>query len=186
MKKRQKGIKPRVIRVAVLCGGISPEREVSLKSGKRIAEALRRIGYSVATVDPSENYAEKEMRFYAPRTRLCPCQIRASRQRNSFKHGKSQEFTLSALSYCQRADVAFMALHGGAGEDGRIAAVLECFGIPHTGSKHKGLCISMDKSLSKRLMIESGIPTPEYKFIPCTGHPTSQNTVNPCKTQRYQ
>ncbi|MBQ9116405.1 MAG: D-alanine--D-alanine ligase [Clostridia bacterium] len=185
MKKNQRqrdGKRPQAvscIKVAVLCGGISPERKVSIKSGKRIAEALRRLGYSVATVDPSVNYAEREMRFYDSHIRLCPCERRASRRKNCHKHGKSQEFTASALSYCQRADVVFMALHGGAGEDGRIAATLECFGIPHTGSDYRGLCISMDKALSKRLMKEAGIPTPEYEFIQRRDSKTHDDTVNP-------
>ena len=152
-------------RIAVLCGGISPEREVSLRSGERIAAALRRRGYRVAIVDPSADYSEKEMRFYIRHRRVCSCEIRKKRRSSYRTHGKSRCFTASALQFCQRSDAVFMALHGGAGEDGRIAAALECFGIPHTGSDHKGLCVSMDKALSKRLMAEAGIPTPEYVLL---------------------
>ena len=179
-------------KIAVLMGGNSPEREVSLKSGKRIAEALRKRGYAVATVDPSREYRDEEMVFYQSeppytrcrkkrRRRSCHhCQKRAYCSNgeagfstdstcNSAKptHSNTQtvEFTASSIKFCQKAHVVFMALHGGAGEDGRIAAVLECLGIPHTGSDHKGLCISMDKPLSKRILLQHGIPTPCFVVI---------------------
>ena len=61
--------------------------------------------------------------------------------------------------------MVFPALHGGAGEDGRIAAVLECLGIAHTGSDHKGLCVSMDKLLSKRIFLQSKIATPCFVVV---------------------
>ncbi len=164
---KQKG--SRKLRIAVLCGGDSPEREVSLRSGERIASALRRRGYLVAPVDPSAEYVKKAIRFYRHPRCTCPCEKRAELHNKRTRcrgHGKSPLFTASSLYFCSQAHVVFMALHGGAGEDGRIAAVLECMGIPHTGSDHRGLCISMDKALSKRLMTEAGIPTPEYTFLP--------------------
>ena len=165
MKERRN----RRIRVAVLCGGDSPEREVSLRSGERIASALRRRGYLVATVDPSAEYTEREMQFTAVPFRKRPCRARKNRRgipRACERHGNSPHFTLSAALFCKKSDAVFLALHGGAGEDGRIAAALECMGIPHTGSDHKGLCLSMDKLISKRLMTEAGIPTPEYVLLP--------------------
>ena len=167
-------------KVAVLCGGDSPERQVSIKSGGRVAEALRRRGYSVATVDPSKEYKDKEMRFTRRAPRLCHCEIRAklSAERN-VKCGKLPRFTASSLCFCEKADVVFLALHGGAGEDGRIAAVLECMGIPHTGSDHRGLCLSMDKVISKRLMKEAGILTPEYIALSSVcGEKNGDNAVN--------
>ena len=171
--KRGAKCKPRV---AVLCGGNSPEREVSLASGKRIAEALRRCGYLVAVIDPLWEYKEKEMCFTRHPARVCPCVCRArSRAKRTEQCGKSSQFTASSLCFCRKADAVFLALHGGAGEDGRIAAVLECMGIPHTGSSYKGLCLSMDKVISKRLMTEAGILTPEYSVLyPIHGN----NTVN--------
>jgi len=66
------------------------------------------------------------------------------------------------MQYCKKSDIVFNALHGGAGEDGRIAAALECLGIPFTGSGYRGLCLSMDKIISKRLLGCSGILTPEF------------------------
>ena len=179
-------------KIAVLMGGNSPEREVSLKSGSRIAEALRKRGYAVATVDPSREYGEDEMIFSQNGQLLTQCRRKRGKKRNcrncpkrtycsggrfstdstygcdvktARKNTKNTEFTASSIKFCQKAHVVFMALHGGAGEDGRIAAVLECLGIPHTGSDHKGLCISMDKLLSKRILLQHSIPTPCFSVI---------------------
>ena len=177
-------------RIAVLMGGNSPEREVSLRSGKRIAEALRSKGYSVAAVDPSQEYAEEETLFSddtptppkrsqkrgkRKNCRNCPkrayCRDRASvistvsSDKTTPTNKKNAVFTASSIRFCQKADLVFLALHGGAGEDGRIAAVLECLGIPHTGSDHKGLCVSMDKLLSKRILLQSEIPTPCFVTV---------------------
>ena len=186
-------VNPRNFRkIAVLMGGNSPEREVSLRSGKRIAEALRKRGYSVATVDPSHEYRDEEMVFYQSEPPHTPCRKKRRRRNcrncpkraycpnggtefstDSTRHStkpthintKTVEFTASSIKFCQKSHTVFMALHGGAGEDGRIAAVLECLGIPHTGSDHKGLCISMDKPLSKRILLQLGIPTPCFVVI---------------------
>lgn len=62
---------------------------------------------------------------------------------------------------CEAADVTFLALHGGAGEDGRISALLETLGIKHTGSDYASCHLAMDKALSKAMFRQSGIPTPE-------------------------
>lgn len=179
-------------KIVVLMGGNSPEREVSLKSGSRIAEALRKRGYTVATVDPSREYGEDEMIFSQNGQLPTQCRRKRGKKRNcrncpqraccsggrfstdstygcdvktARKNTKNREFTASSIKFCQKAHVVFMALHGGAGEDGRIAAVLECLGIPHTGSDHKGLCISMDKLLSKRILLQHAIPTPCFSVI---------------------
>lgn len=146
-----------ILNIAVLCGGNSPEREVSLKSGERVTDALRRKGYRAVTVDPCKEYGNLPTADVFSRQ---PIPISISEKK------KSAEFTASSLNICQSADCVFLALHGGAGENGMIAAVLECNGIKHTGSRFKGMCISMDKLISKRLIEAIGIHTPEYVFIP--------------------
>ena len=173
----------KIMKIAVLSGGNGAEREVSLKSGIRVAEALRRNGHAVAIIDPTSVYEEKEMQFQGEhRTAIgrgseSPCSIckktsrcRKKRNRRSTakpipRIDKSREFTESSIKFCRKADIVFMALHGGAGEDGRIAAALECMGIRHTGSGHKGLCISMDKLISKRLFLQASIPTPCFCIL---------------------
>lgn len=160
----------KILNIAVLCGGNSPEKNVSIKSGERVAEALRRKGYNAITVDPCTEYEEgADVGVFSHQPTPLP----------SAKTEKSIEFTASSLKICKLSDAVFMALHGGAGENGMIAAVLECNGIKHTGSKFKGMCISMDKCISKKLIEAAGILTPEYVYIPEKKKKTDTSPIIP-------
>jgi D-alanine-D-alanine ligase len=111
-------------RVAVLKGGRSLERQVSLRSGARVEDALERLGHHVVAVDVSPDLI----------TRL-------------------REAT---------PDVAFIAMHGRDGEDGTVQELLEILDIPYTGSGVLACMRATDKVLAKHLMLEAGIPTPEF------------------------
>jgi D-alanine-D-alanine ligase len=113
-----------VSRVAVLKGGRSLERQVSLKSGARVEDALARLGHEVVSIDVGADLIE-QLRSAAP-------------------------------------EVAFVALHGRDGEDGTVQELLELLGIPHTGSGILPCVRCWDKVLAKYLMVEAGIPTPEF------------------------
>jgi len=114
-------------RVAVLMGGPSEEHDVSLKSGKAVAEALRRAGYPVVeVVIEGEDLRE-----------------------------------LDGLSF----DVAFVAMHGRFGEDGRLASLLEERGIPYTGSGPDASRLAMDKVAAKRMFEAFGTPPPPYLVL---------------------
>jgi D-alanine-D-alanine ligase len=113
-----------VSRVAVLKGGRSLERQVSLKSGARVEDALERLGHDVVAIDVGLDLI--------PRLREA------------------------------RVDVAFIAMHGRDGEDGTVQELLEILGIPYTGSGVLACVRAMDKVLAKHLMIEAGIPTPDF------------------------
>jgi len=112
------------LRVAVLLGGDSPEREISLASGTCVASALRSAGHRVETIDP----AGVEL-----------------------PHVDWQQF-----------DVAFIALHGGAGEDGRVQKTLDTLGVPYTGSGPAASALAMCKSAAKQRWVETGVPTPDF------------------------
>lgn len=73
---------------------------------------------------------------------------------------------LGNLAEVRDADVAFLALHGGRGEDGTIQAILETIGIPYTGSGPIASGIAMDKDASKRLFRDAGVPTPRWLMAP--------------------
>jgi D-alanine-D-alanine ligase len=111
-------------RVAVLKGGRSFERQVSLRSGARVQDALERLGHEVVAIDAGVDLVR--------------------RLRDS------------------RPEVAFVALHGRDGEDGTVQELLEIAGIPYTGSGVLGCVRASDKVLAKHLMLEAGIPTPEF------------------------
>ena len=112
--------------IAVLLGGPSSEREISLRSGTAVANALRSRGYRVTEV----------------------------------LVGTDSAFTLPA-----DVDVAFVAMHGRFGEDGTIQRLLRAQGIRHTGSPPAACATAFDKSKSKPLMVQAGIPTPPFEFL---------------------
>lgn len=115
--------------VAVIYGGRSAERAVSLESGTRVAQALANKGYSVVKVDLYGEDAKQD-----PVKQLMEAKF----------------------------DIAFIALHGGEGEDGRVQALLDMLEKPYTGSLPLASGFAMDKALTKRYWQGIGIPTPNY------------------------
>jgi D-alanine-D-alanine ligase len=111
-------------RVAVLKGGPSLERQVSLRSGARVEDALERLGHEVAPIDAGTDLIPR-LRDVDP-------------------------------------DVAFVVMHGRGGEDGTVQELLEILGIPYTGSGVLACARCMDKVLTKHLLRDAGIPTPEF------------------------
>jgi D-alanine-D-alanine ligase len=73
---------------------------------------------------------------------------------------------LGELPAVRQTDVVFLALHGGAGEDGRLQALLDLVGVPYTGSGYLGSGLAMDKQISKQLFERAGVPTPAYCLAP--------------------
>lgn len=153
------------MKIAVLAGGLSPERDVSLSSGAMIATALSNRGHKVAYVDilsnidvesiPSLFLDGHEYSYKIPSVPPDLEQIKkdAGLGDRLVGHG--------ILHLCEAADVTFLALHGGAGEDGRISALLETFGIKHTGSDFASCHLAMDKEFSKTVFEHEGIRTPK-------------------------
>ena len=148
------------MKVTVLMGGISAERQVSLASGLGVVEALHARGHEVTAVDAASG------------KRLRPGEIKVYLLSPDDDALTSQEFDVerysSAVSKASlgRADVVFVALHGTFGEDGTIQALLDLAGIPYTGSGMLASALAMNKHVSKRLFREQGIPTPRWLEVP--------------------
>jgi D-alanine-D-alanine ligase len=75
---------------------------------------------------------------------------------------------LRDLAAVREADVLFLSLHGGRGEDGTIQTILEVLGVPYTGSRALGSGMAMDKDVSKRLFRASGVETADWLMTPAT------------------
>ena len=161
------------MKIVVLAGGLSPERNVSLSSGAMVAEALRSRGHRVALVDlyfGMEDWAGTPEALYdAPAPEVwrrvdhaAPdlAEVRARRKWKS-----ESQFGPGVLELCAGADAVFLALHGACGEDGRVQAALDLMGIPYTGSGYLGSAIAMDKDLTKRLCAQAGIATPRWQLL---------------------
>jgi D-alanine-D-alanine ligase len=149
------------MRIAVLMGGTSAERDVSLASGIRVTQALRSIGHEVSAVDTASGLlsaTDEAALLGGGVLKTIPPDVQAL-----MRLDQQLPTRLGALA---DVDVVFLALHGGRGEDGTIQALLDLTGVPYTGSGHLASALAMDKDLSKRLFREAGVPTPEWLMAP--------------------
>jgi D-alanine-D-alanine ligase len=140
------------MRVAVLLGGVSEEREVSLSSGLAVIRALRERGHHVDAIDTARGFVPE-----AEEKDLLPEGVHAAPPEHIDSFLSPHE--LGSIPQVAAADVAFLALHGGIGEDGTLQALLDLQGIRYTGSGVLGSAIAMDKDVSKRLLRDSEVPT---------------------------
>ncbi len=161
------------MRIVVLAGGISTERDVSLNSGSMIYRALKERGHRAVLLDVYLGY-EKDVEDIFELETDWACQIgavgeqcpdleavKALRRKESGGLGREAGFFgPNVLSACKMADCVFLALHGANGEDGRIQACFDLLGIPYTGADFVGSCLAMDKGIAKDLFATYGIPTP--------------------------
>ena len=153
------------LRIVVLMGGTSSERDVSLATGIRCAEALRECGHTVTAVDPARGeISDAEQRALASGTvvHVAPPSQDALRRMAS----EALPRLAGLLPRRGEADAVFLGLHGGIGEDGTIQAMLDLAGIPYTGSGHLASALAMDKDLSKQLFRQAGVPTADWLMAP--------------------
>jgi D-alanine-D-alanine ligase len=151
------------VKIAVLFGGTSEERDVSIASAAQIIPALRRLGHDVSAVDTATGRLDSaaEQRLLA--TGIAP-QPPSDAQIASVR-GRAVALSAGAFNI-REVELVFLALHGGAGEDGRIQAMLDLAGLAYTGSNHIASAAAMDKDLSKRLFRSVEVPTPDWLMAP--------------------
>lgn len=145
-------------------GGTSAERDVSLASGLRVAAALRSCGHTVTAMDTVHGAlteAEEGALLASGVMRALPPEQETLAQLAA----QTLPATVRAMPAKAEADVVFLGLHGGQGEDGTVQALLDLTGVPYTGSGHLASALAMDKDLSKRLFREAGIPTPDWHML---------------------
>ncbi len=153
--------------IVVLAGGLSPERDVSLSTGTMVTNALRSKGHNAVLVDlffgmetlpanPADAFAVSGMmpQFAVPEKAPDLDAVRASR-----KAGFSGQIGTGVLELCRAADVTFLALHGGIGENGTLQAFFDLCDIRYTGSPSIGCALAMDKCVTKSLFRSKGILT---------------------------
>ena len=152
--------------IAVLCGGLSNERNVSISSGTGIARALRERGHRVAVVDLFLGYTEpfdKPEDVFTTENSLPQFMVAEQTPELSELRALRPDGGLvgpNVLDICRAADFVFLAMHGEEGENGKLQALLDMYGIRYTGSGCLGSAIAMNKSISKTLLRAAGIPVP--------------------------
>lgn len=180
--------------IVVLAGGLSPERDVSLSTGTMVTNALRKQGHNAILIDlffgmdPLPNPIEQAFAvdgflppFSVPEAEPNLAQVRSARA-----GGFSEQIGSGVLELCRAADLTFLALHGGVGENGSLQSFFDLCDIPYTGSPSIGCALAMDKAVSKSLLRSEGILTADWAVarkgvpfdsdhfpIPCVVKPNS-------------
>ena len=151
------------MKIAVLFGGTSDERDVSIASGSEVVRALREAGHDVVPVDTATGVLDAAREAELLRSGVSP--VPPERDRLDLLE-TGDPTALTRAPELEGVDVLFLALHGGAGEDGTLQALLDLVGIPYTGSGPLGSAMAMDKDVTKRLLRDAGVPTPEWRMAP--------------------
>lgn len=154
------------MRATVLTGGTSAERDVAIASAVQVVRALRGRGHAVSVVDTARGFIPP-----ADEPKLLSATVGTTPPSSEELVALERGMLLSGLGSVpaiRDADVLFLALHGGRGEDGTLQALLEVVGLPYTGSGPLGSALAMDKDVSKRLFRQAGIPTADWLMAPVT------------------
>lgn len=140
------------LRVGVLMGGKSPEREVSFNSGRTVCDHLDTTRYHVIPIFQTQDGTLYQL----------PLKFLHRGKITDFAHRLETEATLIQWDGLKElVDFVYIALHGRYGEDGTVQGTLELLDIPYLGSKVLGSALGMDKAFHKKLLSGAGIKTPQ-------------------------
>ena len=158
------------MKIVVLAGGLSTERDVSFKTGEMVTKALRENGHQVILLDVFMGYSNKEEDLTGIFDRAEAVSVKVAaipetapdleKVKAQRKDQSDNFFGPNVINMCRMADIVFMALHGENGENGKIQATFDLFGIKYTGTGYLSSALAMDKGMSKQLFLANGIPTP--------------------------
>lgn len=166
---------PTNLDIVVLCGGLSTQRNISLKSGKEVADSLKEIGFNVILLDSFMGYSDEEIiikdAFKEPdkysldikETTTEIADLWAVKKRR--KDQSSSYFGPNVLSICKQADIVFISLLGGDAENGKLQATFDLLGIDYTGCDFFSSALSTNKYVSKQVLAKNGIPVPDGYLI---------------------
>ncbi len=163
---------PGNLNIVVLAGGLSNERNLSLKTGVTVADILKNRGNNVILLDSFMGYSESEELLpdnvfdnpskYSLNPGDIPNEIPdlwATRKRRKDQSGAY--FGPNVLQICRQSDLIFIALHGAEGENGKVQAAFDLLGLDYTGCDYFSSAISSNKGTAKQLMREVGVPVPD-------------------------
>lgn len=150
------------MKIVVLCGGTSTERDVSLVTGAGVCKALRSKNHQAVLIDvflgheginadtiyDSEFSVDAELEYIKDK----------SKDLESLKKSRKEFFGPGVLDLCKTCDIVFMGLHGACGEDGKVQATLNLMGVKYTGADYLESAIAMDKALTRKIFAADGVP----------------------------
>ena len=150
------------MKIVVLCGGTSTERDVSLVTGSDVCRALRSKGHKAVLIDvfvghknidtdkifDEEFSVDNELKYIAEN----------SKNLEEMKKNRKEFWGENVLKLCKACDIVFMGLHGACGEDGKVQATLELMGIKYTGANALSSAMAMDKAVTKKIFAADNVP----------------------------
>lgn len=182
------------MRIVVLAGGLSTERDVSISSGILVASALREKGHEVVLLDVFTGYEQnicdidalfKQNYSFTDKANVGEIVSDLSEVRENRLNKSARFIGTNVIEICTEADITFLALHGGEGENGQIQASLDLLGIKYTGTGYLGSALAMNKGLTKSVFVQNKINTPageifksiedamSWSIFPCVVKPCS-------------
>jgi D-alanine-D-alanine ligase len=174
-----------LMKIVVLAGGTSTERDVSLSTGMMIYKALKNRGHQAVLLDVYLGF-EGEAAEVFELEKDWAAKVGAIKESNPDlgqikalrKDSSDSFFGKNVIEICSRADIVFIALHGENGEDGKIQAAFDLMGVKYTGTDYTSSALAMDKAISKEIFAYYKIPTPrgihaekgeafDWRLYPC-------------------
>ncbi|MDC7291183.1 D-alanine--D-alanine ligase [Blautia schinkii] len=153
------------MKIVVLAGGTSTEREISIVSGTGICGALRQKGHQAVLIDIfcGVDGVDWDEPFPAEYDVDAACAYMESfnPEIENMKKSRRSFFGPNVLKLCELADIVFLALHGANGEDGKVQAAFDLMGIRYTGTGFFSSAMAMDKGITKQLFMMNQVPTPK-------------------------
>jgi D-alanine-D-alanine ligase len=157
------------MKIAVIMGGTSSERKVSISSGTNIAAALRENGHEVLLLDTVLPISQIDQSL----------EVRP----NHLAHGDQNLLDLLSSTEVRATDFVFNALHGGIGENGIVQGILQTMGYAFNGSRAEGCAIAMDKVITKMIFEKNNIPTPLWMYYDNSNGLDYDKVVNEIRQQ---
>lgn len=158
------------MKIVVLAGGLSTERDVSLASGAGICRALLSRGHEAVLIDLfmgiewDMNHLSDVFTLKGSNLEIADTISTVEPDLKAIKAArKDQSDSLigeNVIELCRLADITFLGLHGGIGENGQLQAAFDVLGIKYTGPNYLGSAIAMDKGITKQIFQKNNIPTP--------------------------
>ncbi len=182
------------MRIVVLAGGTSTERDVSISSGLLVASALRKKGHLVVLLDVFTGYEKdildvdelfKQNYSFTDTAKVGETISDIDEIRENRRDKTNRFIGENVIDICACADITFFALHGGEGENGQLQATFDLLGLKYTGSGYLGSALAMNKGLTKSVLIQNKVLTPRgeifksveetdsWKIFPCVVKPCS-------------
>lgn len=155
-----------MMKIAVVCGGLSNERDVSITSGTCVARALREKGHKVVLLDLyygyNGEYSDPAELFEREQEDMSYCVKEETPDiEKLLSEGDGSRIGKNVIEICRAADISFLALHGEDGENGKLQATFDMHGVKYTGSGYLGSAIAMNKELTKIMLKSAGVPVPD-------------------------